>query len=100
MSHDTFSATGCAETAAAARYLGQLSRHFAHKIAVDYRPDAAPPEAVAQFPLGTCHMRAEAGELTVAVNASSQEGLERIRHVVDSHLERFAWREKLILRWS
>lgn len=100
MTDQTFAASARAETASAARYLGQLSKHFAHKITVDHDPDATPPEAVAHFPWGTCRMRAEAGALVVEAAASSAEGLERIRFVVDDHLTRFAWREKLALDWN
>ncbi|WP_404379157.1 DUF2218 domain-containing protein [Caenispirillum salinarum] len=93
-------ATARTESPAAARYLGQLSKHFAHKITVEYAPDATPPETLAHFPWGTCRMRAEDGALTVEAAADTAEGLERIRHVVDDHLRRFAWREKLELFWS
>lgn len=99
MSSTTVTATGRAETAAAARYLGQLSKHFAHKITVDYQPDADPPESLAHFPWGTCRMRAEGGALVVEAAASSAEGLERIKAVVGDHLTRFAWRETLVLDW-
>lgn len=92
--------TARAETAAAERYLGQLCKHFAHKITVDYAADATPPEGLAHFPWGTCRMRAEAGTLTVEARAASAEELERIRAVVDDHLGRFAWREKLALDWT
>ncbi|EKV30095.1 hypothetical protein C882_0176 [Caenispirillum salinarum AK4] len=100
MTQETFTAAARAETPAAARYLGQLSKHFAHKIRVDYAADATPPEGLAHFPWGTCRMRAEGGALAVEATADTSDGLERIKHVVDDHLRRFAWREKLVLHWD
>ncbi len=100
MTRETFIATAHADSAAAVRYLGQLCKHFAHKIPVDYRPEAAPPEGVAHFPWGTCRMRAENGTLTVTASARSAEDLYRIKVVVDSHLRRFGWREDLVLVWN
>ncbi|MCA1971681.1 MAG: DUF2218 domain-containing protein [Caenispirillum sp.] len=99
MRDDTFAATGRAATPAAAKYLGQLCKHFAHKITVDYDAEACPDEGLCHFPWGTCRMTAEDGGLTVAVTAASPEGIDRIRAVVDDHLGRFAWREKLALEW-
>lgn len=92
--------SGRADTPNAARYLGQLCKHFAHKITVDYDGDAAPDHGTAHFPWGTCRMTATAEALTMDVTADSAEGLDRIRAVVDDHLGRFAWREKLALAWT
>ena len=83
-------------TAAANRYLVQLCKHFAHKIPVDYDDR----RGRADFLWGTCHMDAENGVLTLRCEAGSGEDLERIKAVVDDHLTRFAWREKLTLRWE
>lgn len=90
-----------AATPAAGRYLGQLCKHFAHKIPVDYHPDAAPPQGLARFPWGgTCALRAEDDALVMSIEAPGPEEVERIKAVVGDHLERFAWREKLTVAWD
>lgn len=92
-------ATARCETPAASRYLGQLCKHFAHKITVDYDPATDPDAGLAHFPWGTCAMRSAEGALTVEVQADDAEALARIQAVIDDHLRRFAWREKLELDW-
>lgn len=92
-------ATARCETPAAARYLGQLCKHFAHKITVAYDPETDPHVGVAQFPWGTCALRADADALIIEAEADRPEDLARIQAVVDDHLRRFAWRETLDLEW-
>lgn len=77
------------QTLNASRYLQQLCKHFAHKIEVQY--DAH--EALCQLPVGPARMTATEGELIVQVEAPDAEGLARARGVIDSHLQRFAFRE-------
>lgn len=99
MTQDSLTATARAETPLAVRYLGQLSKHFAHKITVDYSPDAMPPHSTIHFPWGTCRMTADGHILSAEATAESAEGLERIKVAISEHLKRFAWRESLELAW-
>lgn len=99
MTQDSLTATAHAETPSAARYLGQLSKHFAHKITVDYTPDATPPHSTVHFPWGICRMTADGHILSVEVTADNAEGLDRIKYAIGEHLKRFAWRESLELSW-
>lgn len=93
-------ASARAATPAARRYLGQLCKHFAHKITVDYQPDATPPQGLAHFPWGgTCTLRVEDEALVMTIEAPGPEEAERIKFVVGDHLERFAWKEKLAVTW-
>lgn len=82
-------------TALASRYLQQLCKHFAHKIAVRYDADAG--EAL--FPWGRCTMTAADGILTLHCEAADAEALARVKAVVDDHLVRFAWKEGLKPDW-
>ncbi|AWB07262.1 DUF2218 domain-containing protein (plasmid) [Azospirillum humicireducens] len=82
-------------TALASRYLQQLCKHFAHKIAVRY--DAASGDA--QFPWGRCAMTATDGVLSLRAEAADAEALARVKAVVDNHLIRFAWKEGLKPEW-
>lgn len=83
-------------TANASRYLQQLCKHFAHKITVEYDGTCGR----ADFPWGTCHMEAGEAALRLRCEADDAEALERIKHVVDDHLKRFAWREAPAIAWE
>lgn len=88
------------KTEFAKRYLGQLCKHFAHKITVDYLPEETTPQGTARFPWGECTMKAEGSALTMVVTAETTAALERVQAVLDDHLLRFAWREELMIEWS
>lgn len=83
------------ETSHASKYLQQLCKHFAHKVAVEYDPTSARVD----FPFGDCRMRADGHELTIECDADSPEGLARAQLVIVDHLARFAWREKPAIVW-
>ena len=85
-------------TAAAERYLGQLCKHFAHKIPVTY--SAREQEGLAQFPGGCCRMEVEQDRLSLRCEAADGAALERIKGIVEDHLKRFAWRERLAVTWN
>ncbi len=87
---------GKAETDRASRYLQQLCKHFAHKVTVRYDPESG---RVA-FPPGPCWMTATDGTLCVVCESETEEGLATMRGILDRHLERFAWREALVLDWN
>jgi hypothetical protein len=88
MQHATC-ATGRYATPKASAYLQQLSKHFAHKIPVTF--DAT--SSTLTFPTGPCTMSATEQELRVELSADSREALDRAKGIIDSHLERFAFRE-------
>lgn len=89
------SAQATVETSNASKYLQQLCKHFAHKVAVEYDPTSARVD----FPFSGCRMRADDRELTIECDAQSPEGLARAQFVIDDHLARFAWREKPEIIW-
>jgi len=78
------------ETASASRYLQQLCKHFAHKIAVDF--DAQ--RGIAELPPGPATLRADDAGLDMTVTAADAEGLARGRFILEDHLRRFAFREE------
>ncbi|MDD7973066.1 DUF2218 domain-containing protein [Roseinatronobacter alkalisoli] len=82
-------ATGRFPTAKASAYLQQLSKHFAHKIPVEFDETTSR----ITLPTGDCTITASAHELRVDVSADTVEQLDRAKGIVDSHLERFAFRE-------
>ena len=82
-------ATGRFETENASKYLQQLCKHFAHKV------QARCDDRSGEVALGTgpCRLWADASELRVEVMAPDAEELDQAKRIVDSHLERFAFRE-------
>jgi hypothetical protein len=81
--HGTFA------TPNASRYLQQLCKHFGHKIPVEFSETAG----TIQFPMGTASLTATDGTLRVDFALDDAENRDRARHVIDKHLQRFAFRE-------
>lgn len=81
--------TGSFETPNASKYLGQLCKHFAHKIEVTHRDS----EGTCVFPMGNATLKADDNSLTVEFALENQDHIEMAKSVIDSHLERFAFRE-------
>jgi len=85
------------ETARGAQYLQQLCKHFGHKVPVEY--DAASGRA--EFQPGSAELHADDGGLDIEVTSRDEAGLGQMRHVIESHLLRFAHREAPEpLRWT
>lgn len=82
-------------TAQASRYLQQLCKHFAHKLPVTFDPAAGR----IGFSIGDCDLRADAERLSIALTAPDAEQMPQLQDVVIRHLERFAFREELAVRW-
>lgn len=78
-------------TAHGSKYLQQLCKHFAHKVEVTYTPE----DGRAALPPGPAHLQADPQGLHMHVTAADPEGLERAKHIVEIHLVKFAFREKL-----
>ncbi len=82
-------------TAMARRYLGQLCKHFAHKIPVTHTE----AEGRIEFPAGVCQLEAGSDLLILRAEAADASALERLQEVVDRHLQRFAFRDTPEIRW-
>ena len=77
-------------THSASRYLQQLAKHWSHKMDVTMSEE----EGRIAFPNGAVlEMRADSETLDVALTVPDGEDVERMRGVVSSHLDRFAFRE-------
>jgi catechol 2,3-dioxygenase len=83
-------------TAKPSPYLLQLAKHFRHKRDVRFDEHSA----VIPFAFGTAELAAEPQALTIAAHAHTPADLERVKHVVGSHLERFGRRDELEVSWS
>ena len=91
----TMTSTAEVATPQAARYLTQLCKHFGHRRPVTH-DDAA---GLIAFDAGDCRLRAEAGTLTVSVEAADEPKLAQLEDVVARHLVRFAFREDVQVNW-
>jgi hypothetical protein len=77
------------------RYLGQLCKHFQHRLPVTLDESSGH----IAFPAGTCALRAEAETLVLHVTADDAEALARTEDVVARHLLRFAFRAPPEIVW-
>ncbi len=84
-----FELTGTFATPNGSKYLQQLCKHFAHKIEVSH----SDTEGTCNFPMGQALLSADDAGLTVRFALKDQDAVTPARNVIDSHLERFAFRE-------
>ena len=84
------------ETNQASSYLQRLCKHFGHKAEVEFTPD----KGSIIFDFGRAQLEAAPDALTISAHAETEENLERLKRVMASHLERFAFREELRVRWE
>jgi hypothetical protein len=90
-------ATARVPTANGAKYLQQLCKHWGHKLEVEL----SDRKGVVRFPSAVATMEASPDALLVTIEAAEGETLERMKGVVASHLDRFAFREApLPFSWS
>lgn len=78
------------------RVLGQLCKHFAHKIPVEHEE----ARGRAAFPAGECRLFADDDGLDLTCEAASEDDLRRIEGIVAGHLERFLWRTPVAVIWE
>ncbi len=77
-------------TLSASRYLQQLAKHWSHKMEVVFTAE----EGTITIPNGSkLEMRASSDTLDVILNVPEDGDVARMREVVSSHLDRFAFRE-------
>jgi hypothetical protein len=88
--------TAIVVTEMASRYLQQLCKHFGHKLPVNFTTQ----RGAIVFDFGMCALAAKDNMLNLTVTAEDEVSLSRLKHVVASHLERFAFREKLEIAWA
>jgi hypothetical protein len=84
-------------TANGAKYMQQLCKHWSHKLEVKLSEG----RGVVKFPAAVAIFEPEADALQVTIEAEEGETVERMKGVVASHLDRFAFRESpLRFDWS
>ncbi|GAB5492669.1 MAG: hypothetical protein Phog2KO_28840 [Phototrophicaceae bacterium] len=83
-------------TTKASRYLKALCNHFDRKVTAEYNDN----HGTVNFGFGNCEMTATEANLSVSVEADTEENFGRIKYVMSDHLERFSGDEALQLNWS
>lgn len=84
------SATATVPTQSGSKYMQQLCKHWSHKLEVEFDAD----KGVVKFPApATVTMVGEAEALVVTIEANDAETVDRMKGVISSHLDRFAFRE-------
>jgi hypothetical protein len=83
-------------TTSPARYMGQLCKHFVHKIPASYDAETGRIE----FPFGLCELAVGPDLLVMSVSAADDESLGKMEDVIARHLERFAFREPPQITWK
>ncbi|MEN2989004.1 DUF2218 domain-containing protein [Tistrella sp. BH-R2-4] len=79
------------------RYMTQLAKHWSHRFAVTHDEETA---LIPFSDTSRCRMQATADQLSVMVEADDAEAAERLTGVVVEHLNRFAFKEPLVISWS
>ena len=89
---------GFAPTASADRYIQQLVKHWGHKFATSY----ADGRGEVPFSDDTCAtFAAREKGIAISLATADAESAERMKGVIASHLDRFAFREApLAFEWS
>lgn len=88
--------TARVETATPSRYLGQLCKHFGHRIPTSH--DEA--RGRIEFTEALCELEAAEGVLVLRLTAADEAVMARMQKVVADHLLRFAFREAPQVAWQ
>ncbi len=90
-------ATANVPTVNGAKYMQQLCKHWSHKLEVDLSEQGG----VVKFPAAVATFEPGPEALKVTIEGEEGEAVERMKGVIASHLDRFAFREApLKFDWS
>ena len=84
-------------TANGGKYVRQLCKHWSHKLEIELDGD----RGIVRFPDAVATMTGEPQGLRIELSADDAETAERMKGVIESHLDRFAFREApLAYNWT
>ena len=83
------------KTVKAERYLAQLCKHFCHKVPAGFEGCVGWME----LPIGRVDLEASDQGLTLKLVGEDSDKLTELAELMQRHLERFAFREDLIIVW-
>lgn len=88
---------GKVPTASGGKYVRQLCKHWSHKLAVDLDGDTG----TVTFPGAVVRMEGTADAIELSISGEDGGEVERLKEVVERHLDRFAFREApLAYEWT
>jgi len=80
---------GKVATASGGKYVRQLCKHWAHKLPVDLDGD----RGTVTFPGAVVSMEGTVDAIVLSISGDDGAEVERMKEVVERHLDRFAFRE-------
>jgi hypothetical protein len=84
-------------TASGGKYVQQLCKHWAHKLPVNLDGDAG----TVTFPGAVITMTGAPDAIVFSIAGNEGDEVERLKEVVERHLDRFAFREApLAYEWT
>jgi hypothetical protein len=83
-------------TAKPARYISRLGAQFAQKLPVSFDEH----QGRIEFTFGLAHLHADSTGLHITVLSNNQQDLAKLKHLIASIFERFAWQAELSLDWQ
>ena len=93
---EPLTASATAPTATPERYAKQLASHLGRRCEIREEPQGI---RVVLADTGDCLLASGNGALEMTATAVGPEELDRVMHVVGSHLERFGQRNELQVAW-
>jgi hypothetical protein len=93
---EAHTASATVATAAPERYAKQLAAHLGRRCEIREETDGI---RIVLADTGDCLLASREGALDLRATAVGAEELDRVMHVVGSHLERFGQRNELQVHW-
>ena len=90
-------ASATVATATPERYAKQLASHLGRRCEIREETDGI---RIVLADTGDCLLTSRDGALDLSATAHGPEELDRVMHVVGSHLERFGQRNELQVSWN
>lgn len=94
----TLLTTATAATASGDKYIQQLVKHWGHKFETAYDQGTG---TITFGPDASLRLTSDAAAIHIALTTTDAERAERLRGVIEAHIDRFAFREApLAYQWS
>lgn len=89
-------ATSYVLTLTPARYISRFCSQFSHKLAVNFDES----QGRVEFDFGIAFLHTDNTGLYLSALSDTRENLEKLKHLIATHFERFAWQAQLELDWQ
>jgi hypothetical protein len=82
------------ETSDGSRYINKLCKHFTHRVPAQWSEH----QGLVNFAMGTCDMLDDGQSLSFVCKAENESDLNEIIETIQSHFDRFALKDQLIIK--